>query len=98
VVVTVAEPGDPVEDPTRAWPAEREQVPVGTLIVEQAEAEATGPCRDLNFDPLVLPAGIEPSEDPILLARSPTYADSFNRREAEAGQAVAMAPAAGGAR
>ena len=98
LVVTVAGPGDPIEDPARAWPAEREQVPVGTLVVEQAEAEATGPCRDLNFDPLVLPAGIEPSEDPTLLARSPTYVESFNRLEAEAGQAVVMAPAAGGAR
>ncbi|CAH2599028.1 Catalase-related peroxidase [Rhodovastum atsumiense] len=98
LMVTVAEPGDPVNDPTRAWPSEREQVQVGTLVVERAEAEANGPCRDLNFDPLVLPAGIEPSEDPILLARSPAYANSFNRRESEAGHLPAPRPATGGAK
>ncbi|SDB59949.1 catalase family peroxidase [Belnapia rosea] len=88
LVVTIAGPDDPTEDATRAWPADREQVDVGTLIVEQAQAEATGPCRDINYDPLVLPTGIEPSADPILLARSPAYANSFTRREAEQGRAA----------
>ena len=47
------------------------------------ETEAPGNCRDINFDPLVLPAGIEPSDDPILSARSATYSQSFTRREGE---------------
>jgi hypothetical protein len=33
------------------------------------EAEGDGNCRDINFDPLVLPAGIAPSDDPLLSAR-----------------------------
>lgn len=85
LVVTLAAPGDPVDDPTRAWPADRQQIEVGTLVVQQAESEDDGLCRDLNFDPLVLPTGIEPSEDPILLARSAAYANSFGRRAAEVG-------------
>jgi len=85
LVATVAAPGDPVEDPTKAWPAGREQVELGTLTVEQDQPEANGPCRDINYDPLVLPTGMAPSADRILLARSPAYANSFRRREAEQG-------------
>jgi catalase len=32
------------------------------------------------FNPLLLPAGIEPSDDPILLVRAETYAISLSRR------------------
>lgn len=85
LVVTLAAPADPVDDPTRAWPADRERIEVGTLVVQQVQDEDRGPCRDLNFDPLVLPTGIEPSQDPILLARSAAYANSFDRRAAELG-------------
>jgi catalase len=83
LVVTLATPGDPTDDATRAWPEGREQAEVGTLVVERAEAEAAGPCRDYNYDPLVLPAGILPSDDPLLPARSSAYANSFDRRTAE---------------
>ena len=34
--------------------------------LDQAESEATSPATDINFDPLVLPAGIAlPSDDPL---------------------------------
>ncbi|HEY4251321.1 MAG TPA: catalase family peroxidase [Roseomonas sp.] len=93
LVVTLAAPGDPTNDATRAWPADRQQVELGTLVVQQASSEDDGPCRDLNFDPLVLPAGIVASDDPILLARSAAYANSFDRRAAEVG--ATPAPHAG---
>jgi catalase len=83
LVVTVAQQGDATNDPTIAWPSDRERVDVGTLIINRAEGEAPGNCRDVNFDPLVLPWGIEPSDDAMLSARSATYADSFRRREGE---------------
>ena len=35
----------------------------------------------VNYDPLVLPVGVQGSDDPILAARSAVYAVSFNRRE-----------------
>jgi catalase len=84
MVVTVANAGDPTADPSKAWPDDRRTVEVGTLIVKQIEAEPDGPCRDINFDPTVLPAGMRTSDDPFPAARSSAYAKSYDRRTAEA--------------
>ena len=84
MVVTVANPGDPTADPSKAWPEDRRTVEVGTLTVQQIEAERDGPCRDINFDPTVLPSGIRTSDDPFPAARSSAYAKSYDRRTAEA--------------
>jgi catalase len=83
IVVTVGQPGDPTADATLPWPAERRQVEAGTVTLDKIESEATGPCTDVNFDPLVLPPGIEASDDPLLSARSAAYARSFTLREGE---------------
>lgn len=83
-MVTLAAPGDPSNDATQAWPPDRKQIEVGTLTVQRAEDEADGPCRDYNYDPTILPVGIEPSDDPLLAARSSAYAKSFDLRTAEA--------------
>jgi catalase len=53
------------------------------VSIEHAFSEDDGPCADINYDPLVLPAGIDPSDDPLLSARSATYARSFTLRAAE---------------
>lgn len=82
--VTVANPGDPTADPTKMWPADRRTVDVGTLVVQRIEPEPDGPCRDINFDPTLLPAGISTSDDPFPAARSAAYSVSYNRRTAEA--------------
>jgi catalase len=84
MTVTVANPGDQTADPSKAWPDDRRTVEVGTLTVQQIEAEADGPCRDINFDPTVLPAGIRTSDDPFPSARSSAYVKSYDRRTAEA--------------
>jgi catalase len=81
--VTVANAGDQTADPTQAWPQDRRSVEVGTLTVQQIEAEADGPCRDINFDPTVLPDGIRTSDDPFPAARSSAYRVSYDRRTAE---------------
>lgn len=83
LMITLAQAGDATNDATVAWPVERPQVDVGTLTLEHAQGEDSGACRDINFDPLVLPAGIEPSDDPLLSARSATYARSFTLRAGE---------------
>ncbi len=70
MVVTVANPGDQTDDPSKAWPVDRRTVTVGTLIVQQVQSEADGPCREINFDPTVLPSGITTSNDPFPAARS----------------------------
>jgi catalase len=83
LMVTFAEPGDLSNDATKAWPSDRKRVDAGTLIVQKAEAEADGPCRDFNYDPTILPSGIAVSDDPLLAARSAAYAKSFDLRAAE---------------
>ena len=84
MVVTVANPGDPTADPTKAWPADRRSIEVGTLVAQQVEPEPDGPCRDINFDPTVLPSGMRTSDDPFPAARSAAYAKSYDLRTAEA--------------
>ena len=57
------------------------------------ESEETSPARDINFDPLVLPDGIAPSDDPLLSARSAIYSQSFTRRAGEKKEPSAITPA-----
>lgn len=83
LVLTVAEPGDAVDDPSQAWPSNRRQVVAGTLELDATQAQAGGACRDVNYDPTVLPDGIAPSDDPVLAARAGVYSQSYNRRERE---------------
>ncbi len=84
MTLTVANPGDPTADPSKAWPEGRKTVEAGTLVIQRIEAEEDGPCRDINFDPTILPPGIQVSDDPFPAARSAAYAVSFDRRTAEA--------------
>jgi catalase len=93
LIVITGEPGDPTNDATRPWPEVREKVDVGTLTLDRAEAEETSAATDINFDPLVLPVGIAPSDDPLLSARSAVYAQSFTRRAGEAKQTSLISPA-----
>jgi catalase len=59
--------GDPLDDATVAWPADRRKVKVGRLAVTSAAPAGTpGECEREMFDPLLLPQGIEPSNDPVL--------------------------------
>ncbi|WP_339408280.1 catalase family peroxidase [Pseudomonas helleri] len=81
--LTLAEAGDPVNDASKPWPAERKVVKAGTLVLQRAEPQNTGECRDINYDPLILPSGIEGSADPLLAARSAAYASSYLRRTSE---------------
>ncbi|MFL9583967.1 catalase family peroxidase [Stenotrophomonas sp. AB1(2024)] len=81
--VTIAEPGDAINDPSIPWPDSRRQVKVGTLSLTALQPQAGGACNNLNFDPLILPSGIAGTDDPILAARSAVYSESFNRRERE---------------
>jgi catalase len=93
LMITVGQPGDPTNDASKMWPEGREQVDVGTLTLDSIESEATSPARDINFDPLILPAGMAPSDDPLLSARSAVYSQSFTRRAGEKKEPSAIAPA-----
>jgi catalase len=83
LIVTQAAPGDPTDDATLQWPDGRQQIDAGTLVIEHETSQDDGPCRDVNFDPTVLPAGIRTSNDPLLAARSAAYSVSYNRRTRE---------------
>jgi len=91
-LLTVGQPGDVTNDATIAWPDDRERIDAGVLTITGVEAEDTGNCRDINFDPLVLPDGIRASDDPLLSARSAAYAVSFERRAGEPHSPSAVQP------
>jgi len=83
LIVTVGQPGDATAQAAISWPPDRRQIDVGTITFDTIESEDTSPTRDITFDPLVLPEGISPSDDPLLSARSAAYSQSFIRREGE---------------
>ena len=80
LVVTLAELGDAVDDPTEAWPAERETVDVGRLELTGRETARERDGDVLVFDPVRVVDGIELTEDPILRFRHSAYAVSVERR------------------
>src|SRR5262249_2897321 len=93
LIITVGQPGDPTNDATFPWPESREKVDVGTVTLDRVESDDTSAATDVNFDPLVLPNGIGPSDDPLLSARSAVYSQSYTRRAGETKQPSAITPA-----
>jgi catalase len=83
LIVTVGRADDPTDDATLPWPEGRRQIDAGTITIDRASSEDSGHCTAVNYDPLVLPSGIEPSDDPLLSARSAVYARSFTLRAKE---------------
>jgi catalase len=83
LMLTVGKPSDPTNDATLPWPGDRRSIDAGVLTLDSVATDAKGDARDINFDPLVLPPGIEPSDDPLLSARSAVYAASYRRRTGE---------------
>ncbi len=83
LVLTIGTRDDPTHDATLPWPADRRTIDAGVLTLDSVSTDAKGNARDINFDPLVLPPGIEPSDDPLLSARSAVYAASYRRRTGE---------------
>ena len=79
----IAQPGDSITDPTRAWPADRPVVNAGRLLIEAVEPGAGGACERMTFNPVVLPDGLKPSADPVLQARAAPYVLSLGRRLSE---------------
>jgi catalase len=80
MLVVIAEEDDAVNDPTVAWPEERERVEVGRLELSGPETEREQGDDILVFDPTRVTDGIEPSDDEILRFRPRAYAASVTRR------------------
>lgn len=84
MLAVIAEDGDDVDDPTVAWPDERERVEVGRLELSGPDTEREREGDVLVFDPTRVTDGIELSGDPILRFRPRAYSVSVARRTAGA--------------
>lgn len=78
--VQIAADGDPVDDPSAAWPADRRRLTVGTVRVTGLDTEREQGDDVLVFDPTRVTDGIECSEDPVLRFRPRAYSVSVARR------------------
>lgn len=81
VLLQIANKDDVVNDPTVVWPADRRVVELGTLSLTRVVPEAKDIEKKLAYNPLILPDGIKPSNDPVLLYRPVVYAVSVGRRQ-----------------
>jgi catalase len=80
LLLQVGTDDDPLDDPTAAWPAERELVPGGTLEVTTVVDDPEHGEHIEVFDPTRVGDGIELSDDPILRARRGAYSVSAYHR------------------
>ncbi len=80
--IQIADPGDPVDDPSAPWPRTRRRVTVGTLSVTGPDNERDRGDDVLVFDPSRVTDGIECSDDPVLAFRPAAYSESIRRRMA----------------
>ena len=79
LMVQLAADHDPIDDPTRPWPDDRQQTELGTLTITKRLADSEAVQRTISFDPARLPDGIEPG-DPLIEVRSAIYAIAARRR------------------
>jgi catalase len=80
LAVQVAKDGDPTNDATKLWPADREVLELGVISLTATMKDQVKEQKALLYNPLSLIPGIEASEDPILAARPPAYAISYTQR------------------
>lgn len=81
LMVQLPEAGDVINDGATAWPDSRPQVELGTITLTQVVTDSRAEEAKIVFNPLALPDGIAPSEDPILLSRPEAYAIAHARRK-----------------
>ncbi len=78
--VQIAIPGDPIDDPSAAWPKLRRVVPVARYEITDLETDRETGGDVLVFDPTRVTEGIELSDDPVLRFRHAAYSESVARR------------------
>ena len=84
MTVYLGEAGDATDNASIAWPEGRRHLKAGTLTISQVLSESAAECRKLNVNPLLVTDGIAPTDDPVLLFRSPTYAIGFVQQLSQA--------------
>lgn len=83
MVITIANDDDIVENAALPWLGDHKTILAAKLKVNALAREEDGTCDLVNYDPLILSTGIEPSSDPLLQARRTSYAISFGKRLSE---------------
>ncbi len=79
----LAQPGDRLDSAVVPLPDDRKKVNLGRLRITDVSPDATGACLTITFNPVVLPKGVEASNDPMLAARAAPYAVGLGRRLTE---------------
>ena len=79
----LAQAGDRIDNATVPLPEGRRKVNLGRLKLTSVAEDAGGPCLTITFNPLVLPKGVVPSDDPLIAARAAPYAVGLGRRLGE---------------
>jgi len=80
IEVQVANDGDVTDDVTVHWPADREVVNFGRVLLTSVAPDNAQEQKQIIFDPIPRVDGIEPSADPLLELRAAIYLISGRRR------------------
>jgi catalase len=80
IFVQMAEPGDEVADASTPWPANRAEIPFGTVMLTARVDDQVPERRKIIFDPLPRVDGIDASGDPLTQVRADIYLLSGRRR------------------
>jgi catalase len=80
LLVQVANEGDVVNDSTVHWPADRQLIPLGKIVLTSPVPDNAHEQKKIIFDPIPRVDGIEPSDDPLLELRAAIYLLSGRRR------------------
>lgn len=78
--VQLANPGDPTNDGSIVWPADRKRVQLGTITLTTIAPDNAAVQRKLAFSPIYLTDGIQLSDDPFPALRAAVYALSVQHR------------------
>jgi catalase len=81
LVAQMAAEGDPTNDATLRWPADRPRVVLGTISIRAHRADSDAQQRALAFDPTHVVDGVALSDDPLLPLRREAYGVSIARRQ-----------------
>ncbi|WP_349743641.1 catalase family peroxidase [Roseateles cavernae] len=79
----LAQPGDKIDSATVPLPEGRKKLNLGLLKVTSVAEDGGGACLTITYNPMVLPKGVEPSADPMIVARAAPYAVGLGRRLTE---------------
>ncbi len=80
LLMAVGEGGDPLLDPTQAWPLHRSRVVMGMLKLIEIPADQETFCEKMSYNPGRMTRGLEMSDDPVLAARAQAYEVSRKMR------------------